>query len=155
LLGVGEPPALPDVAAPAPPVRVFAPIWKEPWMCFDGRTYASDLLHLAGAENVFADRPRRFPLAADLGDAEPRPAGDRDTRYPRTTPEEIAARAPSLFLLPDEPYAFGPEHAREIESWGLGADIELVSGKDLFWYGVRTPTALARLRALIDRHRGR
>ena len=27
---------------------MFAPVWKDPWMTFDGRTYASDLLAWLG-----------------------------------------------------------------------------------------------------------
>ncbi len=157
LLGLGESAQIraweAALTIPSPRVPVFVPIWRDPWMTFDARTYASDLLAHAGAENVFADRPRRFPLAADLGSREPQPSGDRDTRYPRTSPDEIAERRPALVLLPDEPYAFGPEHAAEIDEWKLGAAIELVSGKDLFWYGARASGALARLRAVIDRHR--
>ncbi|HEY8430969.1 MAG TPA: helical backbone metal receptor [Sandaracinaceae bacterium] len=139
--------------ARGPRVRVFAPIWKDPWMTFDGRTYGSDLLAVAGADNVFSDRARRFPLAADLGAAEAVDPGDRDTRYPRTTEEEIRARAPELVLLPDEPYAFGADHAAGIEAWKVARRVELVSGKDLFWYGVRTADALERVAALVSRAR--
>lgn len=139
--------------AGAPSVRVFAPIWRDPWMTFDARTYASDLLAAAGAENVFADRARRFPLAADLAGAPAIEPADRDTRYPRTSEEEIRARAPELVLLPDEPYAFGAEDAAHIEGWGVARRVELVSGKDLFWYGVRTADALERIAASVTRGR--
>lgn len=124
--------------------RVAVPIWKDPWMSFDGRTYASDLLRLAGGENVFVDRPRRYPLAADLGRAEARDT-TRDTRYPRFELEELVSRAPELVLLPDEPFRFGETEQRELEAQGLRA--ELVCGKDLFWYGVRAAGALDRLSA--------
>lgn len=135
-----------EAGPPARPLRVCAPIWKDPWMTFDGRTYASDLLRLAGAENVFADRPRRYPLAADLGRAEPKPTPTtRDTRYPRFELEELRARAPELVLLPDEPYRFGETEKNELEAQGLR--VELVCGKDLFWYGVRAASALSRLTA--------
>lgn len=129
--------------------RVFVPIWKDPWMTFDSRTYASDLLRAAGGENVFADRPRRFPLAADVGDADPVDAGERDTRYPRTSIDEIARRRPELVLLPDEPYAFDSEHVAEVERWGIAKRVVRVSGKDLFWYGVRTAGALDRIAAVL------
>lgn len=137
-----------------PPVRVFAPVWRDPWMTFDGRTYASDLLACAGADNVFSDRPRRYPLAADIAGAEPMDAGDRDSRYPRTTKEEVAARAPRLILLPDEPFRFGEAHAAEVAGWGTGARVRLVSGKDLFWYGVRSTEAMARLAHLVSEASG-
>lgn len=149
LLGVAAPALQPPPPRPAR-ARAFVPIWRDPWMTFDARTYASDLLSRLGVENAFADRPRSYPLAADLGEAAARPAGDRDTRYPRTRLEEIRARAPDLVLLPDEPYAFGPEDLAEVRGWGLAARAALVSGKDLFWYGVRTMPAMNRLLAVID-----
>jgi len=141
----------------APP-RVFVPIWKDPWMTFDGRAYASDLLELAGFRNAFSDRPRRYPLAADLGrrPAAEGSAGDRDTRYPRIRLAEVAERDVDLILLPDEPYAFdeaardallGEPDLAETPAVRRGA-VRLVSGKDLFWYGARTATALASLRRL-------
>jgi ABC-type Fe3+-hydroxamate transport system substrate-binding protein len=152
MLEVGGAPAIDELRAaidrgPAPVrARVFAPIWRDPWMTFDGRTYASDLCAFAGAENAYADRARRFPLAAELGRAEPIDAGERDTRYPRTSLEEVARRTPSLVLVPDEPYAFSDEDAAELAAI---APTRRVSGKDLFWYGVRSAGAIARLRALL------
>ncbi|WP_075098050.1 helical backbone metal receptor [Sandaracinus amylolyticus] len=131
----------------ARPVRVFAPIWKDPWMTFDGRTYASDLVRLAGGVNVFADRARRYPLAADLGRAEAKPT-TRDTRYPRFELAEVETRAPERVLLPDEPYRFGETEKRELEA--PGRRVELICGKDLFWYGVRAAGALERLAARLS-----
>jgi len=140
--------------AGSPPVvthRVCVPIWRDPWMTFDERTFASDVLRWAGAENVFTDRARRYPLAADLGAKDPVDPGERDTRYPRMTLDELVARRPDVVLLPDEPYAFGAKDADELRS-AFGAQpvrILAVDGKDLFWYGVRVPEAVARVRALL------
>ncbi len=135
-----------------PSVRVFVPIWKDPWMSFDGRTFASDMLELAGGENVVADRPRRYPLGADLGT---RPAleaarvGDRDTRYPRLTLAELRTRRPAVLLLPDEPYAFDAGDAEALGEALGGVPAALVSGKDLFWYGARVSEAIPSLRRAI------
>jgi ABC-type Fe3+-citrate transport system substrate-binding protein len=142
-----------DAAPHGSRLRVFVPIWKSPWMSFDGRTYGSDILNAAGFENVFADRARHYPLAADLGRAEPTSSEGRDTRYPRFLLEEVRDRKPELVLLPDEPYRFGEEDAREIDALGMTVPIEFVSGKDLFWYGVRSIGALERLTALLEKHR--
>jgi ABC-type Fe3+-hydroxamate transport system substrate-binding protein len=141
------------VAQPRPVARqrVCVPIWRDPWMTFDERTFASDVLRWAGADNAFADRSRKYPLAADLGAADAADPGDRDTRYPRMTLEELRGRRPDVILLPDEPYAFGAEHADEIRR-AFGAQpvrVLAVDGKDLFWYGVRVPGAVARVRALL------
>ncbi len=136
-----------------PPRRVFVPIWNDPWMTFDARAFASDALELAGASNVFADRPRRYPLAADLGKRAPLPperVEGRDTRYPRVTLEEIRERSPELVLLPDEPHEFTEADAQTLEALGIPrASIRFVGGKDLFWYGAWLLEGLPRLRALL------
>ncbi len=142
-------------AMPSHVVRVWVPIWKEPWMTFDGRTFASDVLAHAGLENVSAARPRRYPLAADLGDASAvRVPADRDTRYPRMRLEEALGRRPAVVLLPDEPYRFTEADAEEIRRVASAPlRVLFADGKDLFWYGVRAVSAPARLRALVDAHR--
>jgi len=140
----------------ATPVRVFVPIWMDPLMTFDGHTFASDLLELVGAENVFADRPRRYPLAADRGAAAPlapdRTVG-RDTRYPRITLDEIVARAPELILLPSEPHVFSEADAEVFRQLPIPAArdgrIVFADGMDLFWYGTRLATSIDRLAALV------
>jgi ABC-type Fe3+-hydroxamate transport system substrate-binding protein len=133
------------------PVRTFVPIWMDPLMTVHGSTFISDVLSLVGAENVFADRERRYPLAADLGTGAPLPAdrvGDRDIRYPRVTLAEVAERAPALVLLPDEPHPFCEADAAVFR--GLGVPVVFCDGKDLMWYGARSVEGLGRLRALID-----
>ena len=141
-------------------VPVFVPIWKDPWMTFDGSAYASDVLRAAGAINVFEGRARRYPLAADLGKTTPwsdERVGERDTRYPRIRQEEVTERGARLVLLPDEPYAFGEKDVdafRELFARDA-TEVELVDGKDLFWYGTRAASAIAHLRVRVDRFRGR
>jgi ABC-type Fe3+-hydroxamate transport system substrate-binding protein len=91
------------------PLRVFCPIWMDPLMTINGATFISDMLDLCGAQNIFADRERRYPLAADIGTAKPLPAertAGLDVRYPRVTLQEVTERQPELVLLPDEPHAF-------------------------------------------------
>jgi ABC-type Fe3+-hydroxamate transport system substrate-binding protein len=140
------------------PLRCFCPIWMKPLMTIHESTFISDVLDLAGAQNVFADRERRYPLAADIGKALPMSAEGRDTRYPRVTIEEVVARAPELVLLPDEPHPFSEEDAEVFRALDIpaakkkGAVIRM-SGKDLCWYGAQTVTGLPRLRALIDSQR--
>ncbi len=140
-----------DIAARARhPIRVFVAIWREPWMTANGDTFISDMLALAGGENIFRDRERRFPLAADLGLTDPRAVlGERDTRYPRVSLEEIAANAPELVLLPDEPYPFSRAErdalGMELAARGLKPRIVLCDGKMLSWYGARMGAALRKL----------
>ncbi|HKC60395.1 MAG TPA: helical backbone metal receptor [Myxococcales bacterium] len=143
--------ALRDLEAePRPPLDAFVPIWMEPLMTVNADTFISDALALAGGRNVFADRERRYPLQADLGGAEARPAGERDTRYPRVTLEEVAQRAPRIVLLPDEPHPFGEADARVFQNRLPGAKVAFCNGRDLSWYGARSVDGLPRLRALLD-----
>jgi ABC-type hemin transport system substrate-binding protein len=131
------------VAAPAPfdawdawqarthvPERAtaFVPIWRRPWMSLAADTYGSSLLAHAGIANVFGD-------AAD--------------RYPEVAPADVVARTPDLVLLPSEPYAFAERHAIELRETLPGARVSFVDGRDLFWWGIRTPAASERLRDIV------
>lgn len=143
------------------PLRTFCPIWMDPLMTIHGDTFISDILDLAGAQNVFVDRQRRYPLAADLGKAAPLSAQKtegRDKRYPRVTFDEVVARAPELVLLPDEPHPFSEEDANVFRALAIPAAtrgaVVRTGGKDLCWYGAQTIEGLPRLRALVARFRG-
>ena len=145
------------------PTKVFCPIWMDPLMTIHGETFISDMLDLCGAHNVFADRPRRYPLAADLGRAKPlspEQVAGRDTRYSRVTMDEVVARVPELVLLPDEPHPFSEADAavfralrdpgRSPRCRGTRCAVHLrIGGKDLCWYGARSIDALDRLAGLI------
>lgn len=142
------------------PLRTFCPIWMKPLMTVHGSTFISDMLDLCGAQNVFADRERRYPLAADLGKAPalpPEKVGDRDVRYPRVTLEEVVARAPELVLLPDEPHPFSDEDAAVFRALDVPAArrgaVVRTSGKDLCWYGARSVEGIGRVRGLVQSFR--
>ncbi|HYV67855.1 MAG TPA: helical backbone metal receptor [Myxococcales bacterium] len=142
--------ALRDLEARPPPLDAFVPIWMEPLMTVNADTFISDALELAGGRNVFADRERRYPLQADIGGADPRPAGERDTRYPRVTLDEVVRRAPRIVLLPDEPHPFSEADARVFRTALPAAKIAFCSGRDLSWPGAQSVEGLPRLRALLD-----
>jgi ABC-type Fe3+-hydroxamate transport system substrate-binding protein len=135
---------------PQPPVKAFVPIWMDPLMTVNAWTFMSDALRLAGGENVFADRERRFPLAADLGQAIPTPAGTRDTRYPRVTFEEVVRREPQVILLPDEPHPFSEADAAVFRERVPAARVVRCGGRDFSWYGAQSIEGIPRLRALVD-----
>jgi ABC-type Fe3+-hydroxamate transport system substrate-binding protein len=138
--------------------KVFVPIWSEPLMTINADTYMHDLLAVCGGTNVFAERNRRFPLAADVGDAEslaeddPRVQG-RDTRYPRVSLEEVVAAQPDVILLPDEPYTFGEADLPRFAALDVPAahqnQIHLVDGSLLSWHGTRLAYALEQLPPLL------
>jgi ABC-type Fe3+-hydroxamate transport system substrate-binding protein len=132
------------------PLRAFVPIWMDPLMTVNGQTFVSDALRLGGGLNVFADRQRRFPLAADQGQAIPTAAGTRDTRYPRIAREEVIERAPEIILLPDEPHPFSEADAEVFRALPLDAKVVRCGGRDFSWYGAQSIEGLPRLRALID-----
>jgi ABC-type Fe3+-hydroxamate transport system substrate-binding protein len=111
-----------DGAAPVGErLRAFVPVWKRPWMSLAGGTYGSSLLASIGVDNVFADA---------------------DDRYPTVTLEEARSRRPDVVLAPSEPYPFRERHVPVLAEV---APVVLVDGQDLFWWGVRTPAAAARL----------
>ena len=112
-------------APPRPPLapvrRAFVPVWRRPYVTLNAATYASSLLAAVGVANAYADHP---------------------DPYPTVTLEDAAARAPDVVLAPSEPYPFSARHAAELAAV---APVEFVDGKDLFWWGTRTPGALRRL----------
>lgn len=143
------------------PRRYFCPIWEgkssasqQWWMVFNQLTYANDVLRLAGGENVFAPRERRYPLDADLGKIKPHNPGKRDTRYPRVTLEEIQAANPELILLPSEPFKFEEKHRQVVcellaETPAVREGrVHLVDGSLITWHGTRLARALQDLPSL-------
>ena len=141
------------------PLRTFCPIWMAPLMTVNGDTFISDMLDVCGAENVFAGRLRRYPLAADLGKVAalpPERVGDRDVRYPRVSAEEVVSTSPELVVLPDEPHPFSDADADVFRALDIPAArrgaIVRTDGKDLCWYGARSVEGIGRVRALIARY---
>lgn len=144
------------------PIKAFVPIWMDPLMTANKDTFLSDALDLAGAVNVFGDRDRLYPLAADLGAARPLPPErvmGRDTRYPRVTLEEVRERSPEIVLLPDEPHPFTAADAEVLRGLDTPAskhdNVVFCDGKDVMWYGARALTGVAKLTALVDAARAR
>ena len=130
--------------------RAFAPVWNDPWMTFNGDTYGSDMLQLAGVENAFGDRERLYPLAADLGKGPAIEATGRDVRYPRVSLDEVIARAPTMIVLSDEPCDFSAADEMALRAACPHARVLRVSGKDLFWHGAWSIDALPRLREQVS-----
>ncbi len=111
------------------PRRTFVLVWRRPWMTLAGDTYGSSLLALLGCFNVFTGQGPRYPTV-ELSDA--------------------AGRRPDLVLLPTEPYSFKEKHVPEVAGGVPGAEIAIVDGQDLFWWGIRTPGAVDRLAAALS-----
>ncbi len=108
--------------------RVAYFIWRKPWMCAGGDTFINDMLIKAGMENV---------LAAQM-------------RYPTIELDELNSLNPGLILLSSEPFPFRQEHVNEIKLALPVAEVVLVDGEMLSWYGSRMRLAPAYLQKLIS-----
>ena len=105
-------------------IRVFYPIWKQPWISVNRATYLHDVLELAGAINVCADREARYPVVAS---------------------SDLDALRAELVLLPSEPFAFPESHRRRFLSesvFGPDVPILMVDGRNFCWHGSRSGRGL-------------
>ncbi|WP_419843141.1 helical backbone metal receptor [Candidatus Poriferisodalis sp.] len=101
-------------------IRAFVPIWRRPLMSIGAPTYGASLLAWCGLEVAFASRGA----------------------YPTIDPDEAARANVDIVLAPTEPY---PWHRRHLDELTAIAPTQLIDGQDLFWWGARTPAAIARL----------
>lgn len=115
--------------------RVACAVWRddpgrpgddEGWWLLGRDTYGAAVIAAAGGQVVPVD-----------------PAG----RYPQVPLRELRDLAPDVVLLPDEPYAFGPTDVADLAARGLRA--VPVDGKALWWWGTRTPAAVATIATLL------
>jgi ABC-type Fe3+-hydroxamate transport system substrate-binding protein len=111
------------------PVRVFCPIWRGPYMTVNHDTYVNDVLHTCGGENIFRDRPERYPTVALA---------------------EMAALKPEVIFLPDEPFPFGEKHPDDFRTFPdvpavRAGRLCLLDGKMVSWYGPRIAESLRTL----------
>ena len=106
-------------AIEALPKREFTfacPIWKDQWMWCGGDTYVSSLITSAGGRNVLQDR----------------------TRYPVKSLGDVAAMRPDVVFLPDEPYRFTDDDAREVQEATKASIVGPFPGHLFTWHGTRT-----------------
>ncbi len=104
--------------------RAYVPIWRRPWRALGPATYGGSLLARLGVAVV------------------PDNAGP----YPAIGPDEVSAYRVDLVIAPSEPYPFAPRHRHEL---AVVAPVTFVDGHDLFWWGVRTRDAIARLERVL------
>ncbi|MHA1983629.1 MAG: helical backbone metal receptor [Candidatus Hodarchaeales archaeon] len=116
--------------------KVFCPIWKNPWMSINKRTYIHDMLTILGLQNITSEM--------------------ETSRYPEVNLHQIITETkPDIILLPTEPYEFSENDILAIKKEYRSLKIEvpkkivIVDGTYLSWYGVRTFTALNVLYDLI------
>jgi ABC-type Fe3+-hydroxamate transport system substrate-binding protein len=121
-----SPSASPSSGAP----RVFVPIWYRPWMSIGPGTYGASLLRAIGCRLVTGSAP---------------------VAYPEVELDDIARLDPDVVIVPSEPYDFRESQIGELRLALPRAEVRRVDGQDLFWWGIRTPMALDRLRAVVRR----
>jgi ABC-type Fe3+-hydroxamate transport system substrate-binding protein len=120
--------AVPETEPETEPVWTTAvvPIWRRPWMVLGPDTYGASVLAALGVRTLPVDTAQRYP-----------------------TVDLAAVGEPALVVLPSEPYPFAARHLAEVGRLLPGSRGVLVDGRDLLWWGVRTPAELARLRAVL------
>jgi ABC-type Fe3+-hydroxamate transport system substrate-binding protein len=115
-------------------VPVFYPIWRSPYMTIGPDTYIHQVLAACGGDNVFGDRPER---------------------YPAITLDEMATRRPAVILLPDEPFRFRRAHLADFAPYAdlpavRDGRVHLIDGKLCAWHGPRLREALEVVPRLLD-----
>lgn len=117
-----------------PAQRVLYLIWREPWMTVARDTYISRMLAQVGWQS--------WP-AVEGG-----PAGA--ARYPALTGDEPWLGGIDRLLLSSEPYRFDASHLPLAQALCPAAEVQLVDGELLSWYGPRAAAGLACLRGLAE-----
>lgn len=117
-----------------PPIRIFCPVWRRPYMTINGDTYIHDVLRTCGGENIFWDRAER---------------------YPTVTLAEMADLNPGIILLADEPFPFGERHLEDFRAFPevpavRAGRIHFLDGKILSWYGPRIAESLGTLAGILQ-----
>lgn len=116
-----------------PAARVLYLIWREPWMTVARDTYIARMLA----------RVEWCTLPAVAG-------GEHGAaRYPVIRGDEPWLAEVEQVLLSSEPYAFKAEHIALAQGLCPQAQVRLVDGELLSWYGPRTVAGLRYLRALV------
>lgn len=106
-----------------PRVRVAYFIWRDPWMSIGNDTYIHSVLNHWNLENIFNDQ----------------------TRYPKTTLEEVSQRNPNIILLSSEPFPFKEKHKQEVYDACPDSRVLLVNGEWFSWYGSRMLPSFKKL----------
>ncbi|RLE51354.1 MAG: cobalamin-binding protein [Candidatus Methanomethylicota archaeon] len=84
-----------EKVANAPKVKVYYELWYDPLMSAGPGTFISDLIFMAGGENIFSDAK---------------------TQYPIVSAEEVIARNPDVIVLPDSYMMYYSISAEQVKS---------------------------------------
>jgi ABC-type Fe3+-hydroxamate transport system substrate-binding protein len=106
-----------------PQLSVAYMIWRDPWMTVGADTYIHSVLNHWNLKNVFSNQ----------------------TRYPKTTLEDLSNKNPDIILLSSEPYPFKEKHIKQVETACPDSRILLVDGEWFSWYGSRMLPSFRKL----------
>jgi len=116
----------------AAPQQVLYLIWRDPWMSVARDTYISRMLALVNWHTL---------PAVDGG-----PQGA--ARYPALQGDEAWLAQVQRVLLSSEPYAFDERHLGAAQALCPQAEVQIVDGELISWYGPRAIPGLRYLRQL-------
>jgi ABC-type Fe3+-hydroxamate transport system substrate-binding protein len=106
-----------------PQLSVAYMIWRDPWMTVGADTYIHSVLNHWNLKNVFSNQ----------------------TRYPKTTLEDLSNKNPDIILLSSEPYPFKEKHIKQVETACPDSRVLLVDGEWFSWYGSRMLPSFRKL----------
>lgn len=136
-------------SAGAETVRVFAPLWCDPWITFNRAAYAHDLLRVCGGINVFADLSPHDARDSAVYPDLPLFHAHHGQHYHSVTLDDILQAQPELILLPDDPRSVTQAHIARLQQLDIPAvrhdQMVVVDGDLLTWPGTRTGYALRDL----------
>ena len=115
-----------------PARQVLYLIWREPWMTVARDTYLSRMLARVNMQTL------PDVLGGKTGAA----------RYPVVTGAEAWLAQVQQVLLSSEPYAFGAQHFDAARQLCTNAQVRLIDGEMLSWFGARAVPGLRYLRDL-------
>lgn len=115
-----------------PTRQVLYLIWRDPWMTVARDTYIARMLARIGWHT--------------LPDVQGGDAGA--ARYPVVRGDEPWLASVEQVLLSSEPYRFGARHFDAARALCPGAQVRLVDGERLSWYGARAVAGLRYLREI-------
>jgi ABC-type Fe3+-hydroxamate transport system substrate-binding protein len=116
-------------SAPFVNMRCAYFIWRAPYMVAGENTFINEMLKYCGFENVF---------------------GEKGSRYPEVSADDLRAKDPQLILLSSEPYPFKEQHIEEFRQICPNAKILTVDGEMFSWYGSRLLQAPGYFTGLIQ-----
>jgi ABC-type Fe3+-hydroxamate transport system substrate-binding protein len=112
--------------------QVLYLIWREPWMSVARDTYISRMLAQVNWQTWPAVQGGSHGAA----------------RYPVVAGDEPWLAGVQQVLLSSEPYAFGVQHVEAARALCPQAQVRLIDGAAISWYGPRTAAGLRTLREL-------